>query len=294
MAVRDAEAERSVGKRTSPSQILDFTREREEEEGREERTARHTPAPRRGRSSQGSSEDELPSEQVRGVEHVDSDSVNGERMEDRRAVEHASMSDGYSDISDDEGFDIRVSQAELADDLEALVQSIAAGNIPDWKEAPDLATDLAQWISHQEVPYRRKPARLALDLSILLGDSRSSETAPLHEPTQMADILRIVKEAAEHTEHAEEHAAIHGNAFGSVPAELFQSGGDHTDTSADWTYGSALGHVPAGLLLGLSYPSNHIGKGKGGGSGSTPSARLPHAPPVPQDVGTSGSACQPL
>ena len=27
---------------------------------------------------------------------------------------------------------------------------------------------------------------------------------------------------------------------------------------------------------------------------STPSNRLPHAPLVPQDVGTSGSACQPL
>ena len=203
------------------------------------------------------------------------------------------MSDGDSDLYD-EGFDIRDGQAELADDLEALVQSIATGDIPDWKDAPELATDLVLWITHQEVPHRRKPARLALDLSILLGDSRISENPPLLDRTQMADILRIVKEAAEHAEHAEEHAVIKGNAFGIVRADLFQTGGHNTDTSGGGTFGSAIDHLPAGLLIGLSYPSNHRGKGKGGGSGSTSSTRLPHAPLAPHDVSTSGSACQPF
>ena len=94
-------------------------------------------------------------------EHADGTS-HGERMEDRDALEHAVDTEvqnaaDHADISDDDDLDCRTSNAELADDLEALVQSIAAGNIPEWEDGPDLAADLVQWIALQEVPMDGHP-----------------------------------------------------------------------------------------------------------------------------------------
>ena len=76
---------------------------------------------------------------------------------DMDTVDHANFSD------DDDFEPLRTGPAQLADDLEALVESIATGAIPDWKEAPDLAADLAQCLSIQEIPARRSPDSLALN-----------------------------------------------------------------------------------------------------------------------------------
>ena len=292
---------------------------------RGKRTKRHAAAlGRRHRPSQASSEDDLLSEHASAKKHADASDDDGDVRPSAGtggsdAVDHDVDRDGgkgggprtdmdtgdHANISDDDDdFEpLRTGTAELADDLEALVESIAAGAIPDWKEAPDLAADLAHWISLQEIPARRSPDSLALDLSILLGDTRRLTTPPLFEPAQMANILRIALDAVDHTGYADDHADLsHGNTLVSTLAELFLGGIDHIDTSAGWVHGNAFGYLPADLLLGNDHhptPSRsyHRGKGKGGGTarvegnGTTPTTRLPHAPLVPHEVGTSGSAC---
>ena len=60
--------------------------------------------------------------------YTDHEGSDDEQVDDQDAVEHASMSDGESDLYN-EGFDIRDGPAELADDLEAVVQAIAAVDI---------------------------------------------------------------------------------------------------------------------------------------------------------------------
>ena len=75
----------------------------------------------------------------------------------REPLEHADLTDASGDEDDD--LDLRTSQDELIGDLEHLVHQLAAGVSPAWGLAPELAADLAQYITTSEAPRDdRQPA----------------------------------------------------------------------------------------------------------------------------------------
>ena len=98
----------------------------------------------------------------------------GEHEGDNEHEEHVDEHEEHADgavVYDDEGdgLDLRSSQDDLFVDLEYMLHHLTVGLAPKWEDTPELAADLVQYIVTSEVPTRRSPASIAIDLNSILG-----------------------------------------------------------------------------------------------------------------------------